>query len=64
MQVPVELTLRLAWIWVFNVHLPNGNDLAVGFRALDIDYGDSSRIVPMDLDVTFSGLTIGYTFDL
>jgi len=42
----------------------SGNELTVGFRALDIDYGDSSRTVPIDLDVTFSGLTIGYAFNL
>jgi hypothetical protein len=42
----------------------NGNRFLVGFRALDIDYGDTSGAVPTGLDLMVSGLTVGYTFDL
>jgi len=44
--------------------LANGNSLTFGFRALDIDYSDTSGAVPLDLEAGFMGLTIGYTFDL
>lgn len=48
----------------FRRELANGNQLTVGFRALDVDFSDSSGAVPVELNMTFSGLTIGYTFNL
>lgn len=48
----------------FRREFSSGNRFLVGFRALDIDYGDTSGAVPTDLDLTVSGLTVGYTFDL
>lgn len=39
----------------------NGNALSLGARALDIDYSKSGDR-PLDLDVRFAGLTVGYTF--
>ena len=48
----------------FRREFVNGNRFLIGFRALDIDYGDTSGAVPTDLDMTVSGLTVGYTFDL
>ena len=48
----------------FRREFSNGNRFLIGFRALDIDYGDTSGGLPTELDMTVSGLTIGYTFDL
>ena len=48
----------------FRHEFPSGNRFLVGFRALDIDYGDTSGAVPTEFDMTVSGLTVGYTFDL
>ena len=42
----------------------NGNTLDVGFRALEIDYEDGEGLSAVGLDLSMSGLTIGYTFDL
>ena len=44
--------------------LANGNQFTLGFRALDVDFSDSSAAVPLELETTFAGLTIGYTFNL
>lgn len=48
----------------FRREFANGNRFLVGFRALDIEFGDTSGAVPTELDMTVSGLTVGYTFDL
>jgi len=48
----------------FRRDLSSGNKFTIGFRALDIEYSGSSGAVPIDLDTTFAGLTIGYTFNL
>jgi hypothetical protein len=40
----------------------NGNALSIGARALDIDYGRGGDR-PLELEVRFAGLTIGYTFN-
>ncbi len=48
----------------FRRELSSGNRFVVGFRALDIDYEDTSGATPIDLDISFSGLTVGYTFNL
>ena len=48
----------------FRRHYRNGNTLDIGFRALDIDYEDGSGLAEIGLDLTLSGLSIGYTFDL
>jgi len=48
----------------FRREFSNGNRFLVGFRALDVDSGETSGAVPTDLDMTVSGLTVGYTFDL
>ncbi len=40
----------------------NGNALSLGARALDIDYSESGG-QPLDLNIRFAGLTIGYTFN-
>lgn len=42
----------------------NDNELTLGFRALDFEYGSSSGSVPIDLNLSMAGLTIGYAFDL
>lgn len=42
----------------------NGNELTFGLRALDVDHSDKSGAVPIDLDMSFAGLTIGYAFGL
>lgn len=42
----------------------NGDRFLVGFRALYIEFGDTSGAVPTELDMTISGLTVGYTIDL
>lgn len=42
----------------------NGNTLDIGFRALDIDYADGEGLSAVGLDLSMSGLAIGYTFDL
>lgn len=42
----------------------NGNRLALGFRTLNVDFDDKSqRGVPFGMDVNYSGLIVGYTFD-
>jgi hypothetical protein len=42
----------------------NGNRLALGFRMLDVDFDDdSTRGVPFAMDVNYSGLIVGYTFN-
>lgn len=56
MAVGVELDLRRKFA--------NDNELTFGFRALDVDYSDKSGAVPIDLDMSFAGLTIGYAFGL
>jgi len=56
LAIGVDLDLRR--------ELASGNQFTVGFRALDIDYSDSSGADPIELETTFSGLTIGYTFNL
>jgi hypothetical protein len=48
----------------FRRELASGNGFIAGFRALNIDIEDSSRFAPVQLDMTFAGLTVGYTFDL
>jgi len=48
----------------FRREFSNGNRFVFGLRALDIDYGDTSDAVRTELDMAFSGLTIGYTFNL
>ena len=40
----------------------NGNALTLGFRGLDLDRSKGGSR-PLDLDVRFAGLTIGYTFN-
>ena len=45
-------------------HYKNGNSLDIGFRALDIDYENGSGLTEVGLDLSLTGLTIGYTFDL
>ena len=42
----------------------NGNSLAVGFRALSVDFDDPSAAIPMAVDTSFMGLTVGYVFDV
>lgn len=42
----------------------NGNRLVLGVRTLDVDFDDKSqRDLPFGMDVNYSGLIIGYTFD-
>lgn len=42
----------------------NGNRLAIGFRTLAVDFDDKSRRgVPFGMDVNYSGLIVGYTFN-
>lgn len=48
----------------FRREFSNGNQLVLGVRALDIDYGDTSGAVRTELDMAFAGLTVGYTFNL
>lgn len=48
----------------FSREFARGNRFNAGFRILDVDYSDSSGAVPLDLDMSFSGLTFGYTFNL
>ena len=48
----------------FRREFASGNRFTAGLRVLDIDYDDSSGSVPIDISVSFSGLTIGYTFNL
>ncbi len=48
----------------FRREFASGNRFTVGFRALDVDQSDSSGAVPVELDMSFSGLTFGYTFAL
>lgn len=44
--------------------LDNGNRLVLGFRTLAVDFDDKSRRgVPFGMDVTYSGLIVGYTFN-
>ena len=48
----------------FRRHYRNGNSLDIGFRALDIDYQNGSGLTEVGLDLSLTGLSIGYTFDL
>ena len=48
----------------FRRELASGNQFSLGFRALDVESNDLSGVVPVDLNTTFAGLTIGYTFNL
>jgi len=48
----------------FRRRFENGNSLAVGFRALSVEFEKASSAVPLVLDTTFLGLTLGYVFDL
>lgn len=48
----------------FRRQFKNGNSLDIGFQALDIDYEDGSGLAEVALDLSMSGLSIGYTFDL
>ena len=48
----------------FRRHYKNGNSLDIGFRALDIDYENGSGLTEVGLDLSLTGLSIGYTFDL
>lgn len=41
-----------------------GNSVNIGFKALDVDFEESSRPVPLPVDLTLAGVTIGYTFKL
>jgi hypothetical protein len=42
----------------------NVNELTLGVRALDVEYGSSSGSVPGSLDLSMAGLTVGYSFAL
>jgi hypothetical protein len=45
----------------------NGNELTFGLRVLDVDYSDQGRrllALPIDLNMSFAGLTVGYAFGL
>lgn len=42
----------------------NGNELTFGLRALDFDHSDTSGALPIDLNMSIAGLTIGYAFGL
>lgn len=44
--------------------LSGGNGFSIGFRALDVDFEESSGPAPLPVDLTMAGLTIGYTFNL
>ena len=48
----------------FRREFASGNRVTVGFRALDVEHSDTSGAASIDLDMSFSGLTFGYTFDL
>ena len=48
----------------FRREFSGGNRLTLGFRALDLDFQKSSDAAPIDLEMMFAGLTVGYTFDL
>ncbi len=39
----------------FRRHLASGNQFTIGFRALDLDYNDSSGVVPLDLGMFSPG---------
>jgi hypothetical protein len=59
-----ESDLALGLELDFRRKFASGNRFTAGLRVLDIDYEDSSGSVPLDLDMSFSGLTVGYTFNL
>ena len=42
----------------------NDNELTFGLRALDVDHSDKSGALPIGLNMSFAGLTIGYAFGL
>ena len=48
----------------FRRRFASGNTLDIGFRALDIDFGDGEGLTAVGLDLSMQGLAIGYTFDL
>ena len=48
----------------FRRELANGNQFTLGFRALDVEFVDSSAVGPAELNTTFLGMTVGYTFKL
>ena len=48
----------------FRRQFKNGYSLDIGFQALDIDYEDGSGLANVALDLSLTGLSIGYTFDL
>lgn len=48
----------------FRRKFSGGNELTLGLRVLDFEYSDSSGAVPVDLNMSLSGLAIGYAFDL
>lgn len=43
--------------------LNNGNSLAIGLKSLSIDFDDTIRNAPFEVDINFQGLVIGYVFD-
>lgn len=48
----------------FHRRFDSGNALTVGLRILDVERSDSSGAVPVDVDLSLSGLAVGYSFDL
>lgn len=56
----------LAWSLTptFLREFANGNRLALGMRTLNVDYDDETDSgIPFSMDVSYTGLIIGYTFD-